>query len=63
MPVLRGTRVPLRTVPASLADGDTVEQVLASFPTLTGGQVQAVVSFAAASAEDDVPLPAVPAVA
>lgn len=34
-PVFRGTRVTLRTVLASLADGDSVEQIVASFPTLS----------------------------
>src|SRR5687768_11681303 len=28
-PVIRGTRVPLRTILASLADGDSVEQIVA----------------------------------
>ncbi|HWL93737.1 MAG TPA: DUF433 domain-containing protein [Phycisphaerae bacterium] len=34
-PVIRGTRVPLRTVLGSLAEGDTVEQIVKSFPSLT----------------------------
>lgn len=34
-PVFKGTRVPLRTVLASLAEGDTIEQILVDFPTLT----------------------------
>src|SRR5690349_21520965 len=33
-PVFRGTRVTLRTVLASLADGDSVDQILKSFPTI-----------------------------
>jgi len=33
--VIRGTRVLLRTVLATLAEGATLEQVLADFPTLT----------------------------
>ena len=59
-PVLVGTRVPLRTVLASLAEGATVEQVVADFPTLTANQVRAVIAFAAASAEEDLPVPGVP---
>ena len=31
-PVFRGTRVPLRTVLASLAEGDLPETILAEFP-------------------------------
>jgi uncharacterized protein (DUF433 family) len=33
-PVFRGTRVTLRTVLASLADGDSAEEILADFPSL-----------------------------
>ena len=47
-PVFRGTRVTLRTVLASLADGDSLEQILKSFPTLSDEQVRATVAFAAA---------------
>lgn len=59
-PVIKGTRVTLRTVLASLADGDTVDEIVQSFPTLTREQVQAVIAFAAAAAHDDLPLPGVP---
>jgi len=59
-PVIRGTRVPLRTVLASLAEGATVEEILKDFPTLTEEAVRAVIAFAAASAEEDLPTPAVP---
>jgi uncharacterized protein (DUF433 family) len=62
-PVFRGTRVTLRTVLASLADGDSVEQILKSFPTLNEQQVKAVIAFAAASAQEDLPLPELPAIA
>jgi uncharacterized protein (DUF433 family) len=62
-PVFRGTRVTLRTVLASLADGDSVEQILKSFPTLTAEQLKAVIAFAAASAQEDLPLPELPAIA
>ena len=56
-PVIRGTRVPLRTVLGSLVDGDTVEQIVKSFPSLSEEAVRAVISFAAASAYDDLPTP------
>jgi uncharacterized protein (DUF433 family) len=59
-PVIRGTRVPLRTVLASLAEGATIEEIVADFPTLTPDLVQAVIAFAAASAEEDLPAPGVP---
>jgi uncharacterized protein (DUF433 family) len=61
-PVLRGTRVTLRTVLASLADGDSIEQILKSFPTLNERQVRAVIAYAAASVQEDLPLPALPAI-
>ena len=59
-PVFRGTRVTLRTVLASLAAGDTAEEILADFPSLKVEHIQAAIAFAAASAEEDLPLPAVP---
>ena len=58
--VFVGTRVPLRTVLASLADGDSFDQILKAFPTLRREHVQAAVAFAAASAMEDQPVPAVP---
>lgn len=62
-PVIRGTRVLLRTVLASLADGDTPQQILASLPTLSEEAVRAVIAFAAASAGEDLPSPPLPKVA
>lgn len=59
-PVVRGTRVTVRTVLASLAEGMTPEEILADFPTVTGEALRAVIAFAAASAEEDLPIPAVP---
>jgi uncharacterized protein (DUF433 family) len=59
-PVFRGTRVTLRTVLAGLADGDSAEEILASFPSLSTEDVRAAIAFAAASAEEDLPIPAVP---
>jgi uncharacterized protein (DUF433 family) len=59
-PVFRGTRVTLRTVLASLAIGDTIETILADFPSLKAEDVQAAIAFAAASAGEDLPVPATP---
>jgi uncharacterized protein (DUF433 family) len=58
--VFKGTRVPLRTVLASLADGDSIETLLAEFPTLTQEDIWTAIAFAAASAADDLPLPSPP---
>jgi len=59
-PVFKGTRVTLRTVLASLADGNSVEEILADFPSLKAEDIQAAIAFAAASAEEDLPVPEVP---
>jgi len=59
-PVIRGTRVTIRTILASLAEGATIEEILKDFPTLTEKDVRAVIAFAAASAEEDLPTPSVP---
>jgi uncharacterized protein (DUF433 family) len=57
--IFRGTRVLLRAVLADLADGATVSEILADFPSLTEQQVRAAIAFAAAAARDDMPIPAV----
>ena len=59
-PVFKGTRVTLRTILASLADGDSTEEILKDFPALKPEDVQAAIAFAAASAEEDLPVSAVP---
>jgi uncharacterized protein (DUF433 family) len=58
--IVRGTRVPVRTVLASLAEGCGSETILTEFPSLTTESLRAVIAFAAASAEEDLPLPALP---
>jgi uncharacterized protein (DUF433 family) len=59
-PVVRGTRVTVRTVLATLAEGASIDEVLADFPTLTAEAVRAIIAFAATSAQEDIPLPALP---
>ena len=61
--VLKGTRVTVRTILASLAEGATVEEILADFPTVSAAAVRAVIAFAAASAEEDLPVSAAPVLA
>lgn len=61
--VIRGTRVTLRTLLASLAEGANVDEILADFPSVSAEGVQAVIAFAAASAEEDLPVPPMPKVA
>jgi uncharacterized protein (DUF433 family) len=62
-PVVKGTRVTVRTMLASLAEGASIQEILADFPTLTDRDVRAVIAFAAASAEEDMPVPSVPNIA
>lgn len=61
-PVVRGTRVTVRTILASLGEGASVEEILKDFPTLSEQAVRAVIAFAAVSTEEDLPVPSIPAV-
>jgi len=62
-PIIKGTRVTVRTILASLAEGAGTEEIVADFPTLTEQDVRAVIAFAATSAEEDLPVPGIPNVA
>jgi uncharacterized protein (DUF433 family) len=46
-PVFKNTRVPLKTVLACLQAGETPEEILAGFPSLTIEHVNAAIAFAA----------------
>ncbi|MEK6549408.1 MAG: DUF433 domain-containing protein [Nitrospirota bacterium] len=59
-PVIKGTRVTVRTVLASLAEGAKAEEILEDFPTLKEEDIRAVIAFAAVSAEEDMPVQSVP---
>ncbi len=62
-PVIVGTRITIRTILASLAEGASIKEILSDFPALTEEQVMAVIAFAVASAEEDLPVPGIPKVA
>jgi uncharacterized protein (DUF433 family) len=62
-PVIKGTRVTLRTILASLAEGASIDDLLADFPTLKEQDVRAAIAFAAASATEDLPLKSLPGTA
>ncbi|NEX19068.1 DUF433 domain-containing protein [Thiorhodococcus mannitoliphagus] len=62
-PVVTGTRVTVRTVLASLAEGMDAEELLQDFPSLSRDAIRAVIAFAALSAEEDLPVAGLPAVA
>jgi uncharacterized protein (DUF433 family) len=61
--VVKGTRVTVRTLLASLAEGASVEEILADFPTVPAEAMRAVIAFAASSAEEDLPVPPLPVTA
>lgn len=61
--VVNGTRVTVRTLLASLSEGARMEELLADFPTVSGEALGAVIALAAASAEEDLPVPPMPAAA
>jgi uncharacterized protein (DUF433 family) len=62
-PVVKGTRVTVRTILASLAEGASTQELLDDFSTLTERAVRAVIAFAATSAVEDLPIPSVPHIA
>jgi len=59
-PVIRGTRVLLRVILGYLAHGESIDLIPREFPSLTEEDVRAVISFAAASASEDLPAPSPP---
>lgn len=46
-PIIRGTRVHLRVILSSLAEGDRPEEIVAAFPSLDLEDVHAAATFAA----------------
>jgi uncharacterized protein (DUF433 family) len=58
--VFKGTRVTLRTVLASLAEGATTSEILSDFPTLGEEDLRAAIAFAAISAQEDLPVAGLP---
>ena len=49
-PCIRGTRVPVTVIVGSVADGDTPEQIMQSWPQLTVEDITAALKFAAKAA-------------
>jgi uncharacterized protein (DUF433 family) len=60
---VRGTRVTVRTVLASLAESMTVADLIKDYPTPVEDGVRRVIAFAAASTEEDLPVPPGPSLA
>jgi uncharacterized protein (DUF433 family) len=46
-PCIKGTRVPVSVIVGSIADGDTPEQIMQSWPQLTAEDITAALKFAA----------------
>ncbi len=46
-PCITGTRVPVSVIVGSIADGDTFERILASYPQLTREDIQVALHYAA----------------
>ena len=57
-PVIKGTRVPVSVIVGSIADDDSVEQLLEAYPSLAREDVQAALKFAAEAVShfDSMPL-------
>lgn len=52
-PVIKGTRIRIKIILDNLAEGQSVHDILNSYPGLSTEDVQAVIAFAAASVADD----------
>lgn len=46
-PCIKGTRIMVSTVLHNLADGQTLSEILASYPSLTNEDIQAALAYAA----------------
>ncbi|MCC6394700.1 MAG: DUF433 domain-containing protein [Bryobacterales bacterium] len=56
---VKGTRIPVHQIVRMLANGDTVEDLLAEYPSLDRADIMACLDYAAELAEEQVtPLPA-----
>ncbi|NOZ21542.1 MAG: DUF433 domain-containing protein, partial [Planctomycetes bacterium] len=51
---IKGTRIPVHQIVAMLANGDTIEDLLAEYPSLSREDVLACLEYAALLAEEQV---------
>lgn len=56
-PCIRGTRVPVRTIVGSLADGMSTKEIREAYPQLTPEDVSAALAYAAEVLREEVVLP------
>jgi uncharacterized protein (DUF433 family) len=54
-PIIKGTQVTLKVVLGHLALGDSIENIVKTYPEITPESVRAVIAYAAAAVEADVP--------
>jgi uncharacterized protein (DUF433 family) len=54
-PIIKGTQITLKVVLGHLALGDSVENIVKTYPGLTPDSVRAVIAYAAAAADVDLP--------
>ncbi|MGH9164336.1 MAG: DUF433 domain-containing protein [Acidimicrobiales bacterium] len=52
LPCIKGTRIPVATVVGMVADGMTIEEILADFPQLTDDDLRDALRFAAAAVDE-----------
>jgi len=58
--VIKGTRVSVKVLLASLAEGGSEAEILSDYPSVSPEALKAVIAFAADSAQDITPIPPVP---
>lgn len=56
-PCIKGTRIPAGVIVASIADGDSVEDLLKAYPALTREDIQAALHYAAEAVRESRLLP------
>ena len=56
-PCIRGTRIPISVLVGSIADGDTVEDLLCAYPALTREDIAAALHYAAEAVREAPLLP------
>lgn len=54
IPCIRGTRIPVATVAAMLADGLTVAEVITNYPQLIEGDIRDVLRYTSAQVDKDI---------
>lgn len=56
-PCIKGTRIPVKTIIDSLADGMSPEEIMAAYPQLTREDILAALAYAADMLHDDLIVP------